>query len=349
MLILSSSLALQAAPTGLDKVGQLQPVVKATADGFSYVKLENGVQLRANGVTKNILFYGPTTVRVNANLGETYAVQPSIVVVTDPVAVKFNVEESADALTLTSPKLHIVADKKSGAVAFYRSDGQLITRERTENSIELKKVTSSGAPTYAATQSFTLAPDESLYGLGEYNEPYMDYRGKKVKLVQTNIGIVVPLLVSTKRYGIMWDIYSKAFFTDDASGATFSSERAPAGMDYYFFAGDNLDDVIAAYRLLTGRAPMFPKAAFGLFMSKERYKTQDRVIEVAQNFRKEGFPLDYMVQDWQYWGSDHDGTWSGMVWNKERYPDPAAMTKALHDMHMKLMISIWPSVGNDRS
>src|ERR1035437_10914722 len=138
ILVLSSSLAIQAAPTGLDKVGQLQPLVQAVGGSFAYVKLENGVQLRANGVTKNILFYGPTTVRVNANLGETYAVQPSIVVVTAPVAVKFNVEESADALTLTSPKLHIVADKKSGAVAFYRSDGQLMTRER-EGKIHQKK------------------------------------------------------------------------------------------------------------------------------------------------------------------------------------------------------------------
>jgi alpha-D-xyloside xylohydrolase len=345
-LVFCAHFVLWAAPTGLDKVGQLQPVVQAS-DGFSCVRLEHGVQLRANGVTKNILFYGPATVRVNANLGETYAIQPSIVVVGNPEAVKFDVKESADALTLTSPKLRIVADKKTGAVAFYGADGRLLTRERVENSIELKKVMISGAPTYEAKQAFTLFPDESLYGLGEYNEPYMDYRGKKVKLVQTNIGIVVPMLVSTRRYGIMWDIYSKAFFTDDDSGATFSAESAPAGMDYYFFAGDNLDEVIAAYRQLTGPAPMFPKAAFGLFMSKERYKTQDRVVEVAQNFRKEGFPLDYMVQDWQYWGSDKDGTWSGMIWNKERYPHPEAMTKALHDMHMKLMISIWPSVGND--
>ncbi len=337
----------QAAPTGLDKVGQLASVVQPSADGFSFVQLENGVQLRVNGITKNILFYGPDTVRVNANLGETCAIQPSIVVVVAPAAVKFSVKESDDALTISSPKLRIVADKKTGAVAFYGADGRLFTRERMENPTVLKKRMITGAPTYEATQTFTLFPDESLYGLGEYNEPYMDYRGKKVKLVQTNIGIVVPLLVSTRRYGIMWDIYSKAFFTDDASGATFSAESAPAGMDYYFFAGNNLDEVIAAYRQLTGPAPMFPKAAFGLFMSKERYQTQDRVVEVAQNFRKEGFPLDYMVQDWQYWGSDHDGTWSGMIWNQERYPHPEAMTKALHDMHMKLMISIWPSVGND--
>lgn len=347
ILFLVTSLAAGAAPTGLDKVGQLQPVASAAADGFSYVRLKNGVQLRANGMTKNILFYGPITVRVNANLGETYTGQPSLVVVTPPAAVKFRVTETAEALTVVSEKLRIVADKKTGAISFYDAAGKLFTRERAENSTELKKVMISGAPTYDAKLTLTLDPGESLYGLGQYNEPYMDYRGKKVKLVQTNIGIVVPLLVSTRRYGILWDIYSKAFFTDDASGATFAAESAPAGMDYYFFAGDNLDDVIAGYRQLTGAAPMFPKAAFGLFMSKERYQTQKRVVEVAQTFRKEGFPLDYMVQDWQYWGSDKDGTWSGMIWNQERYPDPAAMTKALHDLNLKLMISIWPSIGND--
>ena len=166
--------------------------------------------------------------------------------------------------------------------------------------------------------------------------------------MQTNIGIVVPFVVSTKRYGILWDIYSKMTFKDDASGATLWAESAPAGVDYYFVAGDTMDGVIAGYRSLTGAAPMFPKAAFGLFMSKERYKTQDRLIEVARTFRKEGFPIDYIVQDWQYWGGDRDGTWSGMIWDQERFPDPAALTKTLHDeLHMKLMNSIWPSVGND--
>jgi alpha-D-xyloside xylohydrolase len=154
-------------------------------------------------------------------------------------------------------------------------------------------------------------------------------------------------VVSTKRYGILWDIYSKMIFKDDASGATLWAESAPAGVDYYFVAGDTMDGVIAGYRRLTGEAPMFPKAAFGFFMSKERYKTQDRLIEVVRNFRKEGFPLDTIVQDWQYWGGDDDGTWSGMIWNKERFRS-RALTKTLHDeLHVKLMNSIWPSVGND--
>jgi alpha-D-xyloside xylohydrolase len=82
-------------------------------------------------------------------------------------------------------------------------------------------------------------------------------------------------------------------------------------------------------------------------MSKERYPTQQRIVEVAETFRKERFPLDYIVQDWQYWGSDKDGSWSGMRWDPLRYPDPAGMTERLHKLKLKLMVSIWPSVGND--
>ena len=336
------------AQTGLDSAGQLQVVAVTAHPGFSFVRLQNGVQLRTDGITKNVLFYGPGIVRVNANLGRTHTAQPSLAVVAKPAAVTFTVQESPETLTVVSGKLRVVADKKTGALTFFGADGKELTRERSTQPSEIKEVTISGEPTYEIRQTFTLAPDESLYGLGQYNRPYMDYRGQEVLLVQTNIGIVVPFLVSTKRYGILWDIYSKMIFKDDASGATLWAESAPAGVDYYFVAGDTMDGVIAGYRSLTGAAPMFPKAAFGFFMSKERYKTQDRLIEVVRNFRKEGFPIDYIVQDWQYWGGDRDGTWSGMIWDKERFPDPAALTKTLHDeLHVKLMNSIWPSVGND--
>lgn len=336
-----------AAPTGLDPRGHLLAVTPA-ADGFAYTRLEHGVQLRVAGLTKNLVLYGPGIVRVNASPGANHWEQPSLAVVASPAAVAFTIEETADTFTLATEQLRLRADKRTGALTFLAADGRVLTRERAEQPYTIKPVTISGAPTYEVAQTFTLAPDESLYGLGQYNEPYMDYRGQEVLLVQTNIGTVVPFLVSTNRYGILWDIYSKMTFRDDATGATLWAESAPGGVDYYFVAGGTMDGVIAGYRTLTGAAPMFPKQAFGLFMSKERYKTQDRLVEVVRNFRAARFPLDYIVQDWQYWGGDKDGTWSGMIWNPERYPDPAALTKTLHDeLHVKLMNSIWPSVGND--
>ncbi len=349
-----------AEPSGLDAAGQLQPLParSATEAAFGYTKLAGGVQLRVAGVVKNVLFYGLETARVCANPGETFQPQPSLSVIAQPAAIPFTVKDAADTLTVASEKLTVVVDKKTGALAFQRPDGAEITRERATDPMEFKKVTVSGAPTYEVKQTFTLAADESIYGLGQYNDRYMDYRGQEVLMVQTNIGIVVPFLISTKRYGILWDIYSKSIFKDDASGMSLWAESAPQGVDYYFVGGADVDGVIAGYRALTGAAPMFAKQAFGLFMSKERYQTQDELIDVVRKFRTDGFPLDYIVQDWQYWGGRidknkswkdavWDDKWSGMTWDPTRFPDPKKLTSTLHDeLHVKLMNSIWPSVGN---
>jgi alpha-D-xyloside xylohydrolase len=295
---------------------------------------------------KTLVFYGPQTVHVNASLGHDYAMHPSIVIVAKPGNVRLATKESASVLNVSSPQLTLEIDKATAAITFRKPDGTIITREQSDGSW-LKRRTIAHAPTYEVKQTFALSADESLYGLGQYNDPYMDYRGQKVLLVQTNIGIVVPMLLSTRRYGLLWDTYSKGTFEDDSTGASFWWESAPSGIDYYFIAGADSDDVIRGYRDLTGAAPLPPKSAFGLFMSKERYKTQQELIEVAKRFREAHFPLDYIVQDWQYWGGN-DGTWSGMTWDKERYPNPRELTRTLHeDLHVKLMNSIWPSIGND--
>ena len=337
-----------AAPAGLDAAGQLALVpALARADAFAYARLEHGVQVRVGETVKNIVFHGPDIVRVNASLGRPHTAHPSLVVLQPPGDARVRVKEAADHLDVSTSALLVRVDKKTGALAFLRPDGSEITREAPARPGDIREVTISEAPTYEVRQTFALAADESLYGLGQYNQRYMDYRGQEVLMVQTNIGIVVPFLLSTRRYGILWDAASKSTFKDDASGATFWSESSPAGVDYYLIAGDTMDGVIAGYRRLTGPAPMFPKAAFGLFMSKERYKTQHELVDVVKRFRQDGFPLDYIVQDWQYWGSDKDGSWSGMIWNKERFPDPAGAIREIHQNNAKVMISIWPSVGND--
>ncbi|RZL36618.1 MAG: DUF5110 domain-containing protein [Rubrivivax sp.] len=346
-LLLSAGTVPAWAATGLDAHGQtLREALPGATQGFAWTRLDAGVQLQLGALTRNVLFYGPGLVRVTAHLGQSHATQPSLVVVASPQAVPFDVKDSVETLVLTSAALRVDIDKRTGALAFHRPDGSLFTREQAP--AQLTPAQFSGAPSYTMTQAFSLAADESLYGLGQYNEPYMDYRGRDVSMVQTNIGIVLPFMVSTRRWGVLWDVYSKMRFTDDAQGARFWAESAPAGADYYLVAGTTMDDLMAGYRQLTGAAPMFPKSAFGLFMSKERYKTQQQLLDVARRFRAEHFPLDTIVQDWQYWGSDKDGSWSGMTWNAERFPDPRGMVDTLHrDLHAKLMVSIWPSVGDD--
>ncbi len=123
----------------------------------------------------------------------------------------------------------------------------------------------------------------------------------------------------------------------DRHSLTFSSE-AGTGLNYYFIGGDNIDNVIAGYRTVTGQAPMMPKWAYGFWQSRQRYKTQDEVIDAVKTYRANGWPLDNIVQDWFYWPEDQ---WGSHQFDKERYPDPKGMVDAVHKEHAHIMISIW--------
>jgi alpha-D-xyloside xylohydrolase len=110
-------------------------------------------------------------------------------------------------------------------------------------------------------------------------------------------------------------------------------------MDYYFIAGENLDQVISGYRTLTGKASLYPKWVLGFWQSRERYKTQDEVEGTLAEFRKRHIPIDNIVQDWNYWPEDQ---WGSHQFEASRYPNPQQMLDNVHQMHGRFMISVWP-------
>ena len=110
-------------------------------------------------------------------------------------------------------------------------------------------------------------------------------------------------------------------------------------IDYYFVAGHSMDDVISGYRRLTGKSQIMPKWAMGYWQSRERYKTQDEILGVLKEFRKRQIPIDNIVLDWNYWPED---AWGSHESDKARFPDPKGMVDSIHQMHAKMMISVWP-------
>ncbi len=116
------------------------------------------------------------------------------------------------------------------------------------------------------------------------------------------------------------------------------SEMTP-DMDYYFIYGDNTDAVISGYRRLTGKAPVYPKWAFGFWQSRERYKSSLEVEQTLEEFRKRKIPVDNIVQDWNYWEDDQ---WGSHMFESKRYPNPQAMLDSVHQLHGRFMISVWP-------
>ena len=110
-------------------------------------------------------------------------------------------------------------------------------------------------------------------------------------------------------------------------------------MDWYFIAGDDMDEVISGYRTLTGKAPIMPKWAMGYWQSRERYKTSTEMIEALEGFRKRNIPIDNIVMDWSHWEED---AWGSHEFDRARFPDPKAMVDSIHDLNGRMMISVWP-------
>jgi alpha-D-xyloside xylohydrolase len=119
----------------------------------------------------------------------------------------------------------------------------------------------------------------------------------------------------------------------------FSSPVADR-VDYTVFTGTP-DEIIATYRELTGQAPLMPDWALGYIHCRERFHSSDEILETANRFKQEQMPISMIVQDWQYWGKYG---WNAMRFDEDYYPDPKALTDSLHNMDIRLMVSVWSKI-----
>lgn len=298
--------------------------------------IHNGVELSLpDGITEKIQFYSKGTVRCTKS---KIPLRKSLVVKKTPEKIDFSISENESSITLSTEKLKVIILKSDGKISFYKPDSTVLLEENEKP--ELEKIVAKGDEGYSVRQKFSLN-SEGLYGLGQNQENYMNYKNKKILLSQTNTDAISPVLISTNNIGIFWDNYSGTIFSEKNNISEFYSKMGD-GIDYYVFVGENIDKVISEYRQLTGKAVMLPRWAFGYWQSKERYQSQDELISVGKKYREEKIPIDVMVQDWEWW---ERGKWSGMEFDKTRFPDPKKMMDELHKNHLHALISVWPSIG----
>ena len=207
----------------------------------------------------------------------------------------------------------------------------------------MTEATIAGIDTYNCSTQFISPADEALYGLGCHPEDSLsiNYKGRNQDLAIKYMTGAIPVMLSTKGYGLFWDNYSASNFFGAEAGNTQFKYVSESGrmVDYYFIYGPDFDNIIASFRNASGNAPMFPKWAFGLFQSQDRYKSQAEVLSVKDKYRNNNIPVDCIVQDWFYWEPNVIGS---HVMFPERYPNPKAMVAELHKANIHAMISIWP-------
>jgi len=233
-----------------------------------------------------------------------------------------------DGKTWQSSELTVRQDAM-GNLTFLTAKGKVLLKEK-------------GCDVKDARQTFTLDKDEAIYGLGTIQNGKLNRRGEHKRMEQSNLEDFQNVLQSIKGWGLYWENYSPTQFDDDASGMSFNSEVGE-GIDYYFMYGGSADGVIAQMRWLTGDVPMFPLWTYGFWQSKERYKTAVETEGIVDQYRSLQVPLDGIIQDWQYWGSNY--LWNAMDFLSEDFVTGPQLIKNVHQKHAHFMISIWASFG----
>lgn len=307
----------------------------------SYQKTDLGIKANINSTDVEIQFYGPTTVRVlKSPVGKPFT-KESLTVIKKPQVTKLAIGQQGDVVSLKSNKLKVDVDVKTGKIAYSTPAGAVLLSEK-ESGATFTDFDDAGSKTYTINQLFTLDKDEAIYGLGQQQRGKLSLRNAKINMVQGNTDDYVPFLVSTKGYGLFWDNYSPTTFEDKPESASFKSDVGDC-IDYYFMLGGSIDGSIACMRDLSGQAPMFPLWTFGYWQSKERYKSQNELVGVVNKYRELGVPLDGIIQDWQYWGSNY--LWNAMEFLNTEFPNPKKMVDDIHKQNAHLIISIWNSFG----
>jgi alpha-D-xyloside xylohydrolase len=265
----------------------------------------------------------------------SFAGHPDYVIVKrDWPTTKWAMQSTNDGITLTTTRLKVVVTQKDGAITYSDLDGTLLVQEASR---KLTPVKVNEENTYRAESFINIyGSREAIYGLGQHQSGVWNYRGESVDISQDNTNIAVPFLVSSKGYGIYWNNDSRSKFNNRFANYLYITSEVADVIDYYFFYGPELDKVIADYRELTGQAPMFGKWAYGYWQCKNRYKSQEEILGVAQKYRELHIPVDNIVQDWFWWNRKGE-----FVFNKN-YPDPRSMVDQLHRLNFHMMISIWP-------
>ncbi|MDE6498768.1 MAG: glycoside hydrolase family 31 protein [Muribaculaceae bacterium] len=286
----------------------------------------------------HVQFYTPEIVRIT-KLPDGVAVEPkSLVVIAEPEQVKLNVTEKDGTTTYRSSALTVKA-APDGRVSFYRPDGTLLVAEGRHGFTPITEGIDKGS--FKVLQSWALDPDEPIYGVGMMQNGKMSLRGEHRVMQQTNLEDFAHFFQSIKGYGIYWDNYSPTALDDDGTLALES--QVGDAVDYYFMNGGDADGVIACMRRLTGSVPMLPLWTYGFHQSRERYKTQDEILDVVRRYRELGIPLDGIIQDWQYWGSNY--TWNAMEFINPDYNRAQEMIDSIHARNARISISIWASFG----
>ncbi|MEY8354293.1 glycoside hydrolase family 31 protein [Lachnospiraceae bacterium 54-53] len=237
-----------------------------------------------------------------------------------------------------------------GKLTFYNQRGEVLLDEYLRNrldvfadycsalEVEAREFKPIPGGDYHLSMRFVSNPEERIYGMGQYQQPYLNLKGTDLELAQRNSQASVPFAVSSLGYGFLWNnpAVGRVFF---GKNITTWEAYSAKGLDYWITAEDTPAKIEEAYAKVSGTVPMMPEYAMGFWQCKLRYQTQEELLEVAREYKRRELPISVIVIDYFHWPLQGDWKFDSRYW-----PDPDAMIRELKEMGIELMVSIWPTV-----
>jgi alpha-D-xyloside xylohydrolase len=320
----------------------------------------NALIAKRQGETLRIEPWGTDSLRVRATMfpaftGNDWALtepvtglQPAVHIGTQTLRTGEGGKWEAPFASIENGRLKATVNH-SGVLTFFKDGKQIlkeynrfydgsVTRESHCLKVPSREWLPYTAGDYKLTVRFESTDGEKIFGMGQYQQPYLDMKGCVLELAQRNSQVSVPFMVSSLGYGFLWNnpAVGKVSF---GKNLTEWVAGACKEMDYWITAEDKPRELLYQYTAVTGRAPMMREDCMGLWQCKLRYRTQDEVLSVAREYHRRNIPIDVIVIDFFHWTVQGDWKFDGKYW-----PDPKAMVDELHSMGIKVMVSVWPSV-----
>lgn len=272
----------------------------------------------------------------------------------------FTLEDKGEHLSLSTGRMELRLQKRPWMLSVLL-DGKALTHENVcdSNVDNMCKYLPIGfdcdeqGKVLRVRETMYLYSDETFYGFGEKFTGF-EKRGQRIHCRQsdalsTNTELAyqnIPYFMSSRGYAVLLNTYTDSTFDMGAgSGVSYGMETEDRMLDYILFCSRDYKGLLRDYTELTGRSPMIPKWAFGLWMSRCSYRTQEEVETVARTLREKNIPVDVIhIDNWQK--PSNSGAWE---WDLERFPDPQGMIQTLRALHIRLSLWMWPylRVGTD--
>ncbi len=302
------------------------------------IKKDNALERFFNSELVRIEPWGKNALRVRVSPDGRISSENRALI--EQETINATVEIDGESASIVNGNAKAVIDK-NGKITFYNQNGRKVLEEALRLQ-PLKTPARFFKPQlmgkYQLTVSFESDPCERIFGMGQYQQPFLNLKGCVLEMAHRNSQASVPFYISDLGYGFLWNVPAIGEASFGKNITKFKAEST-SELDYLIIIDDTPADIERTYMSCVGRAPMMPDFALGFWQSKLRYRNQEELLNIARGYKERSVPLSVIVCDFFHW--PHQGDFR---FDYDYFPDPEKMTEELRKMGTELMVSVWPTI-----